>query len=49
MSTSMVALKRACSTTRPASRLDDAGESVNGDYAFREIGPGYVTINIKIF
>ena len=35
MSTSMVTLKRACSLTRPASRLDDAVESVNGDYAFR--------------
>ena len=36
MSTSMVTLKGACSFTRPASRLDDAIESVNGDYAFRD-------------
>ena len=49
MSTSMVTLKLACSINRPASRLDDAAESVHGVYRAEITGPGSVTINIKIF
>ena len=46
MSTSMVTLKRARSITRPASRLDDAVESVNGDYAFRDHWTGILQLSI---
>ena len=49
MSTSMVTLKGVCSITRPASRVDDAVESVHGAYRSEITGPGSVTINIKIF